>query len=175
MGGRKLILGVGCAAAAAILGACSVNSPVRAVDDVAMAAAAPVASSSAAPTTSAAPAGLRCTAEADACVDLTTRQAWLVRDGQVTYGPVSIMPGDPNGPGTTTPTGTFHVLLKQKMHYSHEFHGEHMPNSVFFAPGIAFHAGSLQDYSHGCVHLSTMDSQEFFTDLNVGDEVQIVG
>ncbi|HWD02265.1 MAG TPA: L,D-transpeptidase [Amycolatopsis sp.] len=106
-----------------------------------------------------------------ACVDLSAHRAWLLRDGEVIYGPVSMLPGRK---GHATPTGTFHVLSKEKMHYSREFDNAPMPNSVFFYPGDAFHTGSLRTYSHGCVHLSAKSSSKFFSTLHIGDVVQVV-
>lgn len=106
-----------------------------------------------------------------ACVDLSAHRAWLLEDGNVVYGPVSMLPGQKANP---TPTGTFHVLSKEKMHYSREFDNAKMPNSVFFYPGDAFHTGSLKAYSHGCVHLSATSSLKFFNTLAVGDVVQVV-
>ncbi|WP_239154316.1 L,D-transpeptidase [Amycolatopsis sp. FDAARGOS 1241] len=106
-----------------------------------------------------------------ACVDISAHKAWLLRDGKVIYGPVSMLPGRKGNP---TPTGTFSVTSKEKMHYSHEFDNAEMPNSVFFYPGDAFHTGSLKTYSHGCVHLSATSSLKFFNTLHVGDVVQVV-
>ncbi|GAA3558945.1 hypothetical protein GCM10022222_48160 [Amycolatopsis ultiminotia] len=104
-------------------------------------------------------------------MDLSAHRAWLVRDGKVLYGPVSMLPGRK---GHATPTGTFHVTSKEKLHRSREFDNAPMPNSVFFYPGDAFHTGSLKTYSHGCVHLSATSSLRFFTTLHVGDVVQVV-
>lgn len=106
-----------------------------------------------------------------ACVDISAKKAWLLRGGKVVYGPVPITTGRKGYP---TPTGTFHVLSKEKMHYSKEFDNGKMPNSVFFYPGDAFHTGSLSAPSHGCVHLSSTASLKFFNTLSVGDPVQVV-
>ncbi|WP_326566908.1 L,D-transpeptidase [Amycolatopsis rhabdoformis] len=106
-----------------------------------------------------------------ACVDISAHKAWLLQDGKVIYGPVSMLPGRK---GNATPTGSFRVLSKEKMHYSREFDNAPMPNSVFFYPGDAFHTGSLKTYSHGCVHLSATSSLKFFNTLHVGDVVQVV-
>jgi hypothetical protein len=129
-------------------------------------AATPVPPAPAAPA-----AGLPCGAAARVCVDLGARKAWLVSNGQVTFGPVSIMPGSRSYP---TPTGTFHVLFKKAMYHSREFHDALMRDSVFFYPGDAFHVGSLGVYSHGCIHLSSSSASMFFNTLSVGDQVQIV-
>ncbi|MFD2468413.1 L,D-transpeptidase [Amycolatopsis silviterrae] len=106
-----------------------------------------------------------------ACVDISAHRAWLLQDGKVIYGPVSMLPGRK---GHATPTGTFHVLSKEKMHLSKQFDNAPMPNSVFFYPGDAFHTGSLKVYSHGCIHLSATSSLRFFNTLHIGDVVQVV-
>jgi hypothetical protein len=115
--------------------------------------------------------GTPCTATADSCVDLEHNQAWLIDDGKITRGPVGISHG---GQGKETPTGTFHVLWKDKDHKSAEFDNAAMPYSVFFADGgIAFHQGNPKNPSAGCVHLSAADAQAWFNALEVGDEVQV--
>lgn len=112
-----------------------------------------------------------CTVTDGACVDISAKKAWLLSGGKVVYGPVPITTGRKGYP---TPTGLFHVLYKEKMHYSKEFDDAKMPNSVFFYPGDAFHTGSLSAPSHGCVHLSSAASLKFFSTLSVGDPVQVV-
>lgn len=112
-----------------------------------------------------------CTITAKACVSLSGKQAWLLDEGKIVYGPVKIMPGKK---GSTTPLGTWHVLYKEKLHLSREFNNAPMPNSVFFYNGVAFHEGSLAKYSNGCVHLSAPVSLKFFSSLSKGDEVQVV-
>jgi hypothetical protein len=116
--------------------------------------------------------GVPCAATAKACVDISAHKAWLLDGGgKVIYGPAPMLPGRKGYP---TPTGTFHVLSKEKMHLSKEFDNAPMPNSVFFYPGDAFHTGSLSVYSHGCIHLSAAASLRFFNTLKVGDVVQVV-
>jgi lipoprotein-anchoring transpeptidase ErfK/SrfK len=79
------------------------------------------------------------------------------------------------GPGEETPTGTFHVLVKDQNHVSAEQGGTPMPYSVFFAPGgVAFHGGNLRKASAGCVHLADADAITFFNTLKIGDEVDVV-
>jgi lipoprotein-anchoring transpeptidase ErfK/SrfK len=116
------------------------------------------------------PAGVPCGPTAKACVSIATRQAWLVENGHVVLGPVSIMPGRP---GYRTPIGTFHVLSKAAHFWSTEFNAP-MPDSVFFYPGVAFHIGSLSVLSHGCIHLSASSGAAFFNDMSIGDEVQVL-
>jgi len=140
--------------AAAALTAAAVIGP-------AVASAAPATAAPAAP----------CGAGAKVCVDLSSEQAWLMKDGQVTYGPVPIDAGTKSHP---TPAGTFHVLFKDINYHSTEFHNAPMPYSVFFYPGDAFHEGSLNVASHGCIHLSASAAKTFYNTLQPGDEVQIL-
>ncbi|MFC4949297.1 L,D-transpeptidase [Pseudonocardia sp. GCM10023141] len=116
-------------------------------------------------------AGTPCTATAKACVDLAHNQAWLIRDGRVIRGPVPITQGATD---QTTPVGTFGVQWKDQHHRSSEYNNAPMEYSVFFAPGgIAFHEGSLQKQSAGCVHLSADDAAAWYNYLQVGDQVQV--
>ncbi|MBA8924160.1 hypothetical protein BC739_001357 [Kutzneria viridogrisea] len=156
-------------AACVLLTGCSttVAPPVRVAETVT-----PLTTTSTpAPTTQAVPVAPCTAVVTGACVRLSTRQAWLLRDGAVVYGPVPIMPGAPDTP---TPTGTFAVAWKNKDQYSSEYDAP-MPNSVFFAPGgIAFHEGSLEQASHGCVHLRAEDAQRFFDTLAKDQTVQVL-
>jgi hypothetical protein len=118
-----------------------------------------------------APKGVPCGAGADACVDLSANQAWLLAGGKVALGPVPITHGRA---GFETPAGDFHVQYKDIDHLSREFDNAPMPYSVFFNSGIAFHEGSLYAESHGCVHLSGSAAATFYNGLSVGDLVQVV-
>lgn len=118
------------------------------------------------------PANNQCPSTATACVDLTDNLTWIQSDGAVTYGPVKMLAGKS---GARTPTGTFHVYLKQKMHYSKEFNNAPMPYSVFFVGGVAFHEGSLSNPSAGCVHLSQSSAVQFYQLLSNGDTVYVYG
>jgi hypothetical protein len=112
-----------------------------------------------------------CAAPVEACVSLSTKQAWLLNNGVIAYGPVPISHGTPGSP---TPTGTFSVSWKDKDNTS-SIYRIPMPYSVFFAPGgIAFHEGSVTDNSHGCVHLPPESARVFFDSLVRGDVVQVV-
>ena len=115
-------------------------------------------------------AGVPCTITTGACVDLSARKTWLLKDGVVVYGPVHAEPGRT---GWSTPVGTFHVISHVKNYVSKKFNAP-MPYSTFFIPGIAFHVGSASTPSHGCIHLSQAAAQEYFSELAVGDAVQVV-
>ncbi|GGS13817.1 L,D-transpeptidase [Actinokineospora fastidiosa] len=115
--------------------------------------------------------GTPCKATADACIDLSANKSWLIEDGVAVYGPVPITHGRP---GWETPPGTFQVGWKNRHHRSSIFNNAPMPYSVFFNGGIAFHEGSLQEQSHGCIHLSRTAAAKYFAALQVGDVVQVV-
>jgi hypothetical protein len=117
------------------------------------------------------PAGVPCDAGADACIDLSANQTWLLKDGAVSYGPVPITHGRR---GFETPPGTFTVGWKDIDHKSSIYNDAPMPFSVFFNGGIAFHQGSLSEPSHGCIHLSWEAAETFYNGLAVGDTVQVV-
>jgi hypothetical protein len=111
-----------------------------------------------------------CTGAARACVDTHRRTAWLRDGAEVRLGPVPVALGRP---GHRTPHGRFHVEWKAADWTSTEY-GLPMPWSVFFATGgIAFHAGPLDERSHGCVHLRPRDAKRFFAALAVGDLVVV--
>jgi hypothetical protein len=114
--------------------------------------------------------GTPCAPTARACVDLAGKQAWLIADGAIAYGPVPITSGKP---GYRTPKGTFRVSYRDIDHRSREFNNAPMPYSVFFNGGIAFHQGSLSALSHGCIHLSRAAAQAFYAGLRPGDLVQV--
>lgn len=135
---------------------------------LALSALLPVGAASAAET--AGVPGTPCSARARACVDLDSDQAWLIRNGRVSYGPVPIAHGRP---GYETPAGTFRVSFHSRHHVS-SIYGSSMPWSVFFNRGIAFHQGDLGGQSHGCVRLSRSAAEEFYTSLVDGDVVQVV-
>lgn len=116
-------------------------------------------------------AGTVCTAATRACVDLTSRRAWLFDRGNVVRGPLRISSG---GPGQETPRGVFQVEWKNRDHRTSEFNNAPMPFAVFFAAGgIAFHEGSVETTSAGCVRMQRADASAFYDFLAVGDVVEV--
>jgi lipoprotein-anchoring transpeptidase ErfK/SrfK len=120
---------------------------------------------------SAAPSGSPCSAAARACVDLSSQRAWLMRGGNIAYGPVPVATGKASAP---TAPGSFHVTWKDLHHRSSEFHNAPMPYSVFFNGGDAFDEGSVTVCSSGCVDLTQPAAQTLYNTLHVGEEVQVV-
>lgn len=59
--------------------------------------------------------------------------------------------------------------------YTSREYGRPMPWSVFFAEGgIAFHQGTFDAPSGGCVKLQEDDARAWFEFLQLGDRVQVV-
>lgn len=115
-----------------------------------------------------APAPPQCPPTAAACIDVDGKRAWLVDDGNVTYGPVPITTGKP---GYETVRGS-HPVLRQVRHDHSMIFDAPMPFSTYFTKsGIAFHEGGLDEPSHGCIHLGHHAAAHFFEHLQVGDEV----
>ncbi|MDT7743776.1 MAG: hypothetical protein QOE59_2854 [Actinomycetota bacterium] len=108
-----------------------------------------------------------------ACVDLSENRTWLLDGrGGVVHGPVANSHG---GKGHETPVGDFVVQRKDRHHVSQEFENAKMPYAVFFdGNGRAFHQGTLDRQSAGCVRLDEADAKRFFEYLNPNDRVQIV-
>lgn len=112
-----------------------------------------------------------CTISDGACIQLSTNQSWVVRADKIVYGPTPITHGRK---GFETPLGNFPVLRKVKDEWSRPYNAA-MPWSTYFTEsGIAFHEGSLTDPSHGCIHLDPPSAKYYFTNLSIGDTVQVV-
>lgn len=120
----------------------------------------------------AAASGNPCPASARACVDLTNNKTWIQEGGQIIYGPVPQIGGRE---GYRTPPGMFYVGWKNIDHKSSEFNNAPMPYAIFFNGGIAFHQGSTDTPSHGCIRLEKPDAQAYWDLLQVGDAVYVFG
>jgi lipoprotein-anchoring transpeptidase ErfK/SrfK len=115
----------------------------------------------------------QCPASATACVDLTRHITWLQAKGAITFGPVHMEPGNPAS-AHQTPRGTFHVSWKAGPNFVSNIYHEAMPWATFFAAGgIAFHGGSLTQWSHGCVHLTVGNAHYYQDHLPIGAEVVV--
>ena len=124
-----------------------------------------------APKKQARPASNPCPASAHACVDIKAQRAWLQRGGNRSYGPVVVSTGRP---GQETPRGMFTVTRKVKDEISYEFGNAPMPYAVYFTNnGHAFHQGTTNVQSAGCVRMDRKSAQTFFNYLQPGDKVYI--
>ncbi len=114
-----------------------------------------------------------CPAAAAACVDLARHFTWLQTGGRVSFGPVRMEPGLP-GSAHETPRGAFQVTWKGGPNLVSNIYNEPMPWATFFAPdGVAFHGGSLTQWSHGCVHLTIANAHYYNQHLPIGAEVVV--
>ncbi|MGO1948130.1 MAG: L,D-transpeptidase [Mycobacteriaceae bacterium] len=112
-----------------------------------------------------------CPASARVCVDIDGKRTWLQQGGDTSYGPVPMSPGKS---GQDTPRGSFAVQYKVKDEVSREFNNAPMPYAVYFTlNGHAFHQGTLDSQSAGCVRLNNQDAVTYFNALQPGDQVFI--
>jgi lipoprotein-anchoring transpeptidase ErfK/SrfK len=81
---------------------------------------------------------------------------------------------EPGRASDPTPRGIFHVAWKAGAHYISTSYNVPIPYAVFFAAGgVAFHAGSLTESSHGCIHLTLAAARYYNEHLPVGAEVVV--
>ena len=112
-----------------------------------------------------------CPPSARACVDLANNRTWLQNNGKITYGPVTMSHGKP---GQETPRGNFTVQYKVRDEVSREFNNAPMPFATYFTNrGHAFHQGTTNTQSAGCVRMNRADAEFYFNNLNPGDRVFI--
>ena len=118
-----------------------------------------------------APRNTPCPINARGCVSLRNQTAWLQRGGKTSYGPVKVSTGKR---GYETPKGWHVITRKVKDDYSRTYSNAPMPYSVYFTNnGHAFHQGSPNVMSHGCIHLAAPHAKNFFNALNIGDRIYI--
>ena len=133
-------------------------------------------------------------------IDLQEQKAYLIRDRHV----VLSTPICSGRPGHLTETGSFHVIEKERYHYS-SIYGRiedpyrrtiladadvdmRVPPACRFVPGsmhyfirfnssTGMHAGVLPGYpaSHGCVRLPKKNAIAFFNQVEAGTPVTVFG
>jgi lipoprotein-anchoring transpeptidase ErfK/SrfK len=133
-------------------------------------------------------------------LDLSAQRAYLYSDGKV----VATSRISSGRPGYTTPTGSYHVVGKERLHRSTaygtyvgpgggvvrrdvdrkrqsrpagaRFRGAMMPYFVRFNHGIGMHGGVVPNapVSHGCVRLPQDKAQLFYNSVSVGTPVTVV-
>jgi len=105
-------------------------------------------------------------------VDLAGQRATVYRDGR----PVAITTVSSGTTGRETPTGTFPILGKEKIHHSNLYNSAPMPFMQRLTwHGVALHAGKLPGYpaSHGCVRLPRAFAEQLFGVTRRGDLVVV--
>ncbi len=107
-------------------------------------------------------------------VDIGRQRATIYRNG-VRIGVSTISSGKA---GTSTPTGVFTILQKNKDHRSSTYDDAPMPYMQRLTwKGVAMHAGNLPGYpaSHGCVRLPLEFAKRLFNVTGMGGTVVIAG
>lgn len=105
-------------------------------------------------------------------VDLSAQRATVYRGGR----PVAITTVSTGSEGRETPTGTYPILVKEKMHHSNLYNNAAMPFMQRLTwHGVALHAGRIPGYpaSHGCVRLPMAFAQQLFGVTSPGNLVVI--
>lgn len=105
-------------------------------------------------------------------VNLTNQRAWVTKEGRI-INSTSISTGRE---GYRTPAGRFVVTDKHTSHVSTLYH-VNMPWFMRLNCGaIGLHSGYVtgRPASHGCIRLPYQKAKEFFGQVRVGDEVEIV-
>ena len=100
-------------------------------------------------------------------VSLPEQRAHVYRNG-VRIGVSTVSTGTASHP---TPTGTFEILQKKRMHHSNLYNNAPMPFMQRLTwDGIALHAGKIPGYpaSHGCVRLPLAFAEQLFEQTERG-------
>ncbi|WP_461786503.1 L,D-transpeptidase family protein [Prosthecobacter sp.] len=105
-------------------------------------------------------------------VDLSNQRAWVMKQGRI-INSTSVSTGRA---GYSTPAGRYVITDKHRSHTSTLYHVA-MPWFMRLNCGaIGLHSGYVtgRPASHGCIRLPYEKAKEFFSQVTVGDEVEIV-
>jgi hypothetical protein len=105
-------------------------------------------------------------------VDLSSQRAWVMKEGRI-INSTTISTGRE---GYRTPAGRYVITDKHRSHTSTLYHCA-MPWFMRLNCGaIGLHSGYVtgRPASHGCIRLPYEKAKQFFGQVRVGDEVQIV-
>lgn len=106
-------------------------------------------------------------------VSVPMQTAFVFRAGTL-IGATTVSTGMP---GKDTPTGSFTILQKEKLHHSNLYDSAPMPWMQRLTwDGVALHAGKIPGYpaSHGCVRLPAAFAPKLYQATSLGAEVTIV-
>ncbi len=106
-------------------------------------------------------------------VSIKAQRAYIYR-GERLIGVTTVSTGRK---GNETPTGTFPILQKKKMHHSNLYNNAPMPFMQRMTwDGVALHAGNIPGVpaSHGCVRLPKEFSELLFKVTSIGSVVHVV-
>ena len=105
-------------------------------------------------------------------VNLQSQHAYVYRDGQ----PIAITTVSTGRPGRETPTGTFEILAKERMHHSNLYDNAPMPFMQRLTwSGLSMHAGRLPGHpaSHGCIRLPAKFAERLYQLTQRGEFVVV--
>ena len=105
-------------------------------------------------------------------VNLREQRAYVYRDGER----IAITTVSTGRPGRETPTGTFEILQKEKMHHSTLYDDAPMPFMQRLTwDGVALHAGRIPGHpaSHGCVRLPAKFAEQLYKLTERGETVVV--
>jgi hypothetical protein len=105
-------------------------------------------------------------------VNLAAQRVYVYRDGE----PIAVSTVSTGRPGRETPTGTFEILQKERMHHSNLYDDAAMPFMQRLTwSGLSLHAGHLPGYpaSHGCIRLPAKFAEQLYQITEPGEFVVI--
>lgn len=106
-------------------------------------------------------------------VSIKAQRAYIYRGNRL-IGVTTVSTGRK---GNETPTGSYPILQKKRMHFSNLYNDAPMPNMQRMTwDGVALHAGNIPGVpaSHGCVRLPREFSELLFKATKIGDVVHVV-
>jgi lipoprotein-anchoring transpeptidase ErfK/SrfK len=109
----------------------------------------------------------------DVVVSIKAQRAYVFRQNKL----IAISTVSTGRKGNDTPTGSFPILQKKRMHHSNLYNNAPMPNMQRMTwDGVALHAGNIPGYpaSHGCVRLPMEFSKLLFGVTRIGSTVHVV-
>lgn len=105
-------------------------------------------------------------------VSIADQRAYLYRGNTL----VALTTASTGRQGHPTPTGTFTVTERRKVHFSNKYNSAPMPYMQRLTGyGIALHAGAIPGYpaSHGCIRLPHKFAADLFKVTDIGTTVVI--
>jgi len=106
-------------------------------------------------------------------VDIKAQRATIYRGNR----PIGVTTVSTGREGHETPTGSYPILQKKRMHFSNLYNDAPMPNMQRMTwDGVALHAGAIpgRPASHGCVRLPREFSELLFKATKIDDVVHVV-
>lgn len=110
--------------------------------------------------------------EVEVVVSLPLQRAYVYRGGTL----IGVSTVSSGREGYETPTGTFNILQKNRVHHSNRYDNAPMPFMQRLTwDGVALHAGHIPGTpaSHGCVRLPLAFARSLFTVTSVGAAVHV--